>query len=149
MKLFKQTLKNLITEKMSCYKKIIKTLFLILSLAILATSCKKEKINPNVDPSIVGTWSNVRPIGSFRNIVTQLELKEDGTGNEFINNITTSSSTITSDENLTWKTENNNVLKIVFNDGDSEVYTYVINTAEETLTLTNTSGDSKEFFKLE
>jgi len=121
---------------------------MVLLVALCATGCKKDKKEPeNKLPTVVGTWSHVRPIGSFRNILTEIQLKADGSGNEFILNITTGSSNTISDLNFKWTVESSTVLSLKFDDGSVEKYDYVLNAEETRLTLTSESGDSKEYIR--
>ena len=128
-------------------KKLI-TVCIIMILAI-TTSCKKEANQLN-NPNLVGLWSHVQQVGLNSDILTQLDLKQDGSGKKTIMRITTSSTTTTAEDNLSWKTNNNNTL-ILQVDGESEInYSFEIANENTELKLTEIrNGITTEFFKSE
>lgn len=128
-------------------KKLI-TVCIIMILAI-TTSCKKEANQLN-NPNLVGLWSHVQQVGFNSDILTQLDLKQDGSGKKTIMRITTSSTTTTAEDNLSWKTSNNNTLTLKL-DGDSEInYSFEIANENTELKLTEISnGITTVFFKSE
>lgn len=128
-------------------KKLI-TVCIIMILAI-TTSCKKEANQLN-NPNLVGIWSHVQQVGFNSDILTQLDLEQDGSGKKTIMRITTSSTTTTAEDNLSWKTSNNNTLTLKL-DGDSEInYSFEIANENTELKLTEISnGTTTVFFKSE
>lgn len=126
-------------------RKIMTILFFI--IALTGVGCKKDKPAEIKLPTIVGTWANVGPPGSYRTIVNNIEFKADGSGNEYIYSVTTSSTTDISDLNFKWTVENNNRVTLKFEDGTVEKYNYVIKKVENLfLTLTSESGKSMEYY---
>jgi hypothetical protein len=122
------------------------TAFCIVLLLAATTGCKKDNIQPN----LTGTWSHVQQIGSFRNVLTQLDLNADGSGKETITNITTSSSTITSERFFTWETQNNTDLILQESGQSEEKFTFTLDEAQRELTLTDSvTGFSRLYFKNE
>lgn len=123
--------------------------FCIVLLLAVTTSCKKESV-PAINQDLTGTWSHVQQIGSFRNILTQLDLNADGSGKETITNITTSSSTITSERIFTWETQSNTELILQDSGQSEEKFTFTLDEAERELTLTDSiTGFSRLYFKNE
>lgn len=128
--------------------KKLSALCLVIVLAF-TTSCKKEPI-PAINQDLTGTWSHVQQVGSFRNILTQLDLNADGSGKETITNITTSSSTITSERFFTWETQNNTDLILQESGQSEEKFTFTLDEAQRELTLTDSiTGFSRLYFKNE
>lgn len=117
----------------------------VLFLILLNSNCKKDN-DAVAEPSLVGQWSNVTQISTFSNIVTYYEFKKDGTGNEAILRITTASSTEISDENFKW-TVSKNLLKIQFDEGEAEEYTFTFDDTKTELLLKSQAGDTKQYFK--
>jgi len=125
----------------------LKLLALMLLFLSVTTGCKKDKQEETKNnPSLIGEWGHVKSLGTGRNQVTQITLKEDGTGNEVIFNTSFSGATTISDENIKWLSEKE-VLKLIFNDGLVDEFQFALSQDAKTLTLTNKSGDAKEFFK--
>jgi len=123
---------------------------LVLMFTLTIVSCKKDKVEKKEEekrPSIVGAWANVTPVGSFRNILTNIEFKENGTGNEYVVSITNFSSTEISDLDFSWTEEKNNTINLTFEDGLVEKYTYTLDVENNLLVLISESGNSKEYFK--
>lgn len=122
--------------------------FCLLLILIGTSSCKKENLQTN-RPDLVGIWSHVQAVGTFSNILTQLELKADGSAREQIMFITTSSTTVTSDKALTWNTEQDEL--ILKESGESEEkFTFLLDEVNTELKLTETStGTTKSYFKTE
>lgn len=113
---------------------------------IFLTGCKKDQAKEKNNPSIVGTWSNVTQVGSFRNTLTEYALKADGNGNELVMTITTGSSTIVSDEDFKWSSVDPDLLKLTFATGTAD-FTYTLSADAQTLTLTAANGNSKDYFR--
>jgi hypothetical protein len=134
-------------NKRICFSKIMAAIAFVIAMTTMG--CKKEKNEGSQQPNIVGSWSHVRQVSTFRNILTDLGINADGSGNEYILSITTGSSTPISDLDFKWTTENNNLLKLQFVDGTSETYTYTLDPEAKLLTLESESGDSKEYIRME
>ena len=126
----------------------VKVLAIMLFFLSITTACKKDKQEETVknNPSLVGEWGHVKSLGTGRNQVTQITLNADATGNEVIFNTSFSGATTISDENIKWATEKD-VLKLIFKDGVVDEFQFALSQDAHTLTLTNKSGDAKEFFK--
>ncbi|RZL53036.1 MAG: hypothetical protein EOO93_21460 [Pedobacter sp.] len=126
----------------------LKLIALMLLFLSVTTGCKKDKKEEEAknNPSLVGEWGHVRSLGTGRNQVTQITLNADGTGNEVIFNTSFSGATTISDENIKWLSEKD-VLKLIFKDGLVDEFQFALSKDAKTLTLTNKSGDAKEFFK--
>lgn len=126
-------------------RKTITILFFI--VALTGIGCKKDKPAEIKLPTIVGAWANVGAPGSYRTIVNNIEFKADGSGNEYIYSVTTSSTTDISDLNFKWTVENDNRVTLKFEDGNVEKFNYVIREAESLfLTMTSESGKSMEYY---
>lgn len=126
----------------------VKAIVFIVMVVITATGCKKKDNSPGENkPSLVAVWSHLAPVGSFRNNVTLLNLKADGSGNESISSITNFSSTIISDEDLQWSSEQDNILKLQFSTGTTELYTYKFGDEGALLILTSASGVTREYMR--
>ena len=122
---------------------------IILLIAVTTTSCKKESLSTN-RADLAGSWSHVQQVGSFTNILTQLDLNANGSGKETITNITTFSSTITSEKDLTWKTQGDTELILQPEGQSEEKYNFTLDEENNMLTLTeSTTGFTTEFFKNE
>lgn len=122
---------------------------IILLIAVTTTSCKKESLSTN-RADLAGSWSHVQQVGSFTNILTQLDLNANGSGKETITNITTFSSTITSEKDLSWKTQGDAELILQPEDQSEEKYNFTLDEENNMLTLTeSTTGFTTEFFKNE
>ena len=122
---------------------------IILLIAVTTTSCKKESLSTN-RADLAGSWSHVQQVGSFTNILTQLDLNANGSGKETITNITTFSSTITSEKDLTWKTQGDTELILQPECQSEEKYNFTLDEENNMLTLTeSTTGFTTEFFKNE
>lgn len=122
---------------------------MIILMAVSFTGCKKEKLSDN-RTDLTGSWSHVQPVGSFSNILTQLDLNANGSGKETITNITTFSSTITSERDLSWKTEGESTLVLHPEGQDEEKYTFTLNEANKELSLKEIStGFTTAYFKNE
>ena len=122
---------------------------IILLIAVTTTSCKKESLSTN-RADLAGSWSHVQQVGSFTNILTQLDLNANGSGKETITNITTFSSTITSEKDLTWKTQGDTELILQPEGQSEEKYNFTLDVENNMLTLTeSTTGFTTEFFKNE
>jgi predicted RNase H-like nuclease (RuvC/YqgF family) len=86
----------------------------------------------------------------FTNILTQLDLNANGSGKETITNITTFSSTITSEKDLSWKTQGDAELILQPEGQSEEKYNFTLDEENNMLTLTeSTTGFTTEFFKNE
>jgi hypothetical protein len=120
--------------------------FCIVLLLAATTSCKKDNIQPN----LAGTWSHVQQVGSFRDILTQIDLDADGNGKETVMSITTAATTTTSEINFSWTTLGDTEL-IIKPEGESEErYNFILDEVNKQLTLTQSStGLTKVFFKNE
>lgn len=125
-------------------------LFLLLSVITLV-SCKKDKeVEDLKKSSFIGVWTNVKRAGAYRDIVTNITLRADRTGNFLLINSTGSNQVIASDEEFKWTTENDKVLKLQFETEAPVVYNYVLMEGElPTLTLTSEYGDEVEYYKSE
>ena len=122
---------------------------IILLIAVTTTSCKKESLSTN-RADLAGSWSHVQQVGSFTNILTQLDLNANGSGKETITNITTFSSTITTKKDLTWKTQGDTELILQPEGQSEEKYNFTLDEENNMLTLTeSTTGFTTEFFKNE
>jgi hypothetical protein len=122
---------------------------IILLIAVSTTSCKKESLSTN-RADLTGSWSHVQPVGSFTNILTQLDLNANGSGKETITNITTFSSTITSEKDLTWKTQGDAGLILQPEGEREEKYNFTLDEENNKLNLTeSTTGFTTEYFKNE
>jgi hypothetical protein len=122
---------------------------IILLIAVTTTSCKKESLSTN-RADLAGSWSHVQQVGSFTNILTQLDLNANGSGKETITNITTFSSTITSEKDLSWKTQGDAELILQPEGQSEEKYNFTLDEENNMLTLTeSTTGFTTEFFKNE
>jgi hypothetical protein len=122
---------------------------IILLMAVTTTSCKKESLSTN-RTDLAGSWSHVQQVGSFTNILTQLDLNANGSGKETITNITTFSSTITSEKDLTWKTQGDTELILQPEGQSEEKYNFTLDEENNMLTLSeSTTGFTTEFFKNE
>ena len=129
-------------------QKFLRSASAVLLVISIFTGCKKDKKEEEAknNPSLVGEWGHVRSLGTGRNQVTQIMLNADGTGNEVIFNTSFSGATTISDENIKWLSEKD-VLKLIFKDGLVDEFQFALSKDSKTLTLTNKSGDAKEFFK--
>ena len=84
---------------------------------------------------------------TYRSTITEYNLKANGVGNEIIAVVAGSTYTVTSEEDLKWTTENENILKLQFGSAPAELYTYVLDEEKGSLKLTSASGTVKEYFK--
>ncbi len=108
-------------------------------------SCKKENF-----ADLTGQWSNVRKAGTFLDILTQLELKSNGDAKETVMNITSFSTNVVSERDLTWKVENENILVLKESGQPDERFTFSLEDESLKLVLTSISdGTVSEFFKEE
>ncbi|MCC6582665.1 MAG: hypothetical protein IT271_03090 [Chitinophagales bacterium] len=122
---------------------------IILLMAVTTTSCKKESLSTN-RADLAGSWSHVQPVGSFTNILTQLDLNANGSGKETVTNITTFSSTITSERDLSWKTQGDAELILQPEGQGEEKYTFTLDEENIELSLTEIStGFTTSYFKNE
>lgn len=135
---------NSFKMKKTLIKKI--AAFCIVLLLAATTSCKKDNIQPN----LTGSWSHVQAVGSFRDILTQIDLDADGNGKETVMSITTAATTTTSEINFSWTTQGDTEL-IIKPEGESEErYNFILDEVNKQLTLTQSStGLTKVFFKNE
>lgn len=131
-------------KKQSFFPKYLAIAFL--AIAAVFTGCKKESIHSAQDDRLEGIWSHNRSISPSFNILTQLELNEDGSGTESVFTITTSGGDTPVTSELSWSTESNSKLILDMEDGTTEIYTYELQPSQQKLILTSESGASREFF---
>ena len=125
---------------------ILKSITAIFSLLLLfgTSSCKKE----NTFTDLTGQWSNVRSVGTFLNVLTQLKMETDGSATETVMNITTSTTTTVSERDLTWKVENENELVLQESGQSEERFTFSLEEENKKLVLTAIpNGSPSEYFK--
>lgn len=125
--------------------KIVILLFLVLTGTLVG--CKKDKVEEKKNQNLIGVWVNVTFNSTYRSTITEYDFKANDIGNEIIAVVAGSTYTVTSDENFKWTTENEKVLKLQFGSDPAELYTYVLDEEEGSLTLTSASGTVKEYLK--
>lgn len=131
--------------------KLLKSITALCLLLVLmsTSSCKKEKVGA-VRADLTGRWSSVQEVGATTNILTELELKADATATERVTRITTFSSSVLSDRNLNWKTENDSQLILQQSGQPEEKFTFTLDEANNELKLTESgSGTTTIYFKEE